>query len=85
MDSVPDPIFPYKFLGYSRESNPGPIGWQSDVLITIPNIIIIIIIIITIIIIIIIIIRYLIIAGHEGPRGMWVQGSTYSQPLHWKR
>ena len=26
-----------KFLGYSRESNLGPLGWQSDVLTTIPN------------------------------------------------
>ena len=22
------------------------------------------------------------ITGHEGPRGMWMQGSTYSQPQH---
>ena len=22
------------------------------------------------------------ITGHEGPRGMWMQGSTYSQPWH---
>ena len=22
------------------------------------------------------------ITGHEGPRGMWIQGSTYSQPRH---
>ena len=22
------------------------------------------------------------ITGHEGPRGMWMQGSTYSQPRH---
>ena len=22
------------------------------------------------------------IIGHEGPRGMWMQGSTYSQPRH---
>ena len=57
MDPVPDPILPQKFLGYSWESNPGPLGWQSDVLTTIPNrwsddiiiIIIIVIIIITII------------------------------------
>ena len=59
MDPIPDPILPEKFLGYSRESNPGPLGWYSDALTTIPNrliiIIIIIIIIITIIIIIIII------------------------------
>ena len=31
-----DPV-PEKFLGYSRESNPGPLGWQSDVLTNIPN------------------------------------------------
>ena len=37
MDPVPDPILPEKFLGYSRESNLGPLGWQSDVLTTIPN------------------------------------------------
>ena len=37
MDPVPDPILTEKFLGYSRESNPGPLGWQSDVLTTIPN------------------------------------------------
>ena len=38
MDPVPDPIlFLEKFLGYSRESNPGLLGWQSDVLTTIPN------------------------------------------------
>ena len=36
VDPVPDPILPEKFLGYSRESNPGPLGWQSDVLTTIP-------------------------------------------------
>ena len=36
---VPDPIHPETFLGYSRESNPEPLGWQSDVLTTrpIPN------------------------------------------------
>ena len=22
------------------------------------------------------------ITGHDGPRGMWMQGSTYSQPRH---
>ena len=63
MDPVPDPILTEKILGYSQELNPGPLGWQSDVLTTIPNrwsliiillIIIIIIIIITTIIIIII-------------------------------
>ena len=37
MHPVPDPIHPEKFLGYSRESNPGPFGWKSDVLTTIPN------------------------------------------------
>ena len=37
VDPVPDPILPEKFLGYSRESNPGPLGWQPDVLTTIPN------------------------------------------------
>ena len=37
VDPVPDPIVLAKFLGYSQESNPGPLGWQSDVLTTIPN------------------------------------------------
>ena len=37
VDPVPDHILPEKFLGYSRESNPGPLGWQSDKLTTIPN------------------------------------------------
>ena len=37
VDPVPEPILPEKFLGYSRESNPGLLGWQSDVLTTIPN------------------------------------------------
>ena len=37
MDPVPDPILPEKFLGYSRESNLGPLGWQSEVLTTISN------------------------------------------------
>ena len=37
VDPVSDPILPEKFLGYSRESNPGLLGWQSDVLTTIPN------------------------------------------------
>ena len=32
VDPVPDPILLEKFLGYSRESNPGPLGWQSDLL-----------------------------------------------------
>ena len=31
MDPVPDPTFPEKFLGYSKESNPGPLDWQSDI------------------------------------------------------
>ena len=30
-------ILPEKFLGYSGELNPGSLGWQSDVLSTIPN------------------------------------------------
>ena len=37
MNHVPDPIFPENFPGYSRESNPGSLGWQSDMLTTIPN------------------------------------------------
>ena len=37
VDPVPDPKLPEKFLGHSQESNPGPLGWQSDVLTTIPN------------------------------------------------
>ena len=37
VDPVPDPILPEQFLGYSRESNPGPLGWQPDVLTTIRN------------------------------------------------
>ena len=37
MDPVPDPILPEKFVGYSLESNPGPLGWQSDVQTAIPN------------------------------------------------
>ena len=32
VDPIPDPILPEKFLGYSQESNPGPLGRQSDVL-----------------------------------------------------
>ena len=32
VNPVLDPILPKKFLGYSRESNPAPLGWQSDVL-----------------------------------------------------
>ena len=34
---IPDPILPEKFLGYSRGSNLGLLGWQSDVLATIPE------------------------------------------------
>ena len=34
---IPYPIRPEKFVGYSRESNPGPLGWQSDMLTTVPN------------------------------------------------
>ena len=37
MDPDPDPILPEKFRGYSQEPNPGPLGWQSDVLTTIPK------------------------------------------------
>ena len=37
VDPIPDPILSQKFLGYSQESNLGPLGWQSDVLTTIPN------------------------------------------------
>ena len=37
VDPVPDPIRPEKFLGYSRDSNPGPLVWQSVVLTTIPS------------------------------------------------
>ena len=32
VDPIPDPILLEKFLGYSQESNPGPLGWQSDIL-----------------------------------------------------
>ena len=32
-------IFPEKLRGYSQESNPGPFGWHSDMLISILNII----------------------------------------------
>ena len=49
MDPVPDPILPETFLGYRRESNPGPLACQSDVLTTIPNRLSVIIIIIIII------------------------------------
>ena len=37
VDPIPDPILAEKFLGYSWESNPGSLGWQSDMLTTIPN------------------------------------------------
>ena len=37
VDPVPDTILPEKFLGHSQELNLGPLGWQSDVLSTIPN------------------------------------------------
>ena len=37
VDPVPDPMLLEKFLRYSRQLNPGPLGWQSDVLTTIPN------------------------------------------------
>ena len=37
VDPVPDLMLTEKFLGYSREWNPGPLEWQSDVLTTIPN------------------------------------------------
>ena len=37
VEPIPDPILPEKILWYSRGSNPGPLGWQSDVLTTIPN------------------------------------------------
>ena len=32
VDPVSDPIRPETFREYSRESNPGPLEWQSDVL-----------------------------------------------------
>ena len=37
VNPVPDPILPDEFLGYSLESNPGSLGWQSDMLTSIPN------------------------------------------------
>ena len=37
VDPVPDLILPEKFLEYSREPNPGSLGWQLDVLTTIPK------------------------------------------------
>ena len=37
VDTVADTILSEKFLGYSQESNPGPLGRQSYVLTTIPN------------------------------------------------
>ena len=35
--SRPYSLLPEKFPGYSRELNPGPLGWQSNVITTIPN------------------------------------------------
>ena len=32
VDPVPDPILAEKFLGHSQESNPGPLGWQLQIL-----------------------------------------------------
>ena len=37
VNPVSDPELPEKLLGYSRESNLGPLGCQSDVLTTIPT------------------------------------------------
>ena len=37
VDPVLDPILPEKFLWYSQELKPGPLGWQSSVLTTLPN------------------------------------------------
>ena len=37
MDPVPDPILPEKLIGFSRDLNPGHLGWQSEVPTTIPN------------------------------------------------
>ena len=37
IDPVSEPVFPEKFLGYSQESNLGPLVWQSDVLTIIPK------------------------------------------------
>ena len=31
MDPVPDPILPETFLGYSRESNPGPLEASANI------------------------------------------------------
>ena len=36
MDPVSDPILPERCIGYSRESNPESLGWELDVLTTIP-------------------------------------------------
>ena len=36
-EPIPHPTLPEKFLGYRQESNPEPLGWQSDVLTTIPK------------------------------------------------
>ena len=54
MDPVPDPILPEKFLGYSQESNPGPLG---IIIIIITIIVITIIIIIVIIFVVVIVYR----------------------------
>ena len=35
--SRPYTVLPGKILGYSRQSNPGPLEWQSDVLTPTPN------------------------------------------------
>ena len=77
MDLVPDPILPEKFLGYSRESNPGPLGWQSDVLTTIPLLLLLLLLSLLLLFIIIIIYYYyyyyycyiIIIARLTVPRG----------------
>ena len=56
MDPVPHTIYPENFLGYSREKNPGPLGWYSDMVTTTPqrrSLLLLFIIIIIIIIIII--------------------------------
>ena len=37
VEPVPDPILPEHFLGYSRGSDPGPLGWQSNAPTIIPN------------------------------------------------
>ena len=37
VDTRPYRLVPVKVLGYSRESNAGPLGWMSDVLTTVPK------------------------------------------------